>query len=849
MRRQLAAILAMVLLLSLACGVSASAAPSVADPPEKVALDFFNATRFGSAGVPNGYVLAASGDLGAQLAGEVKARFGGWPDVSVGSVWQVDAVAAEVFLGIKGDPWTLALTLTRAAPPAGGPWLVSGFRFALNYRIDHEDLQISVSPGEETAGGTVSLTLTMLSGYPAVNLRCYTGLKVSGAEVDGQPVDVVQRDNGLVVTMQDAIPGQTYVFSCDFAGTIDDKDSFRRRAYMDILPQGAYFGDIFGADFLGNPTEADVAVSVPTGWTVVTAGAPLPPDGAAASGRQEFRFHREPGTSTLITVGKYTPFASTIQGIPVSWYLMPEHAAQTDLVASITDRALAFALSHFGPDPYSDLTIAEIPPQHGGGTTSRNMIMVVPHLTRGLSARDPRNWDGVVTHEILHQWWSRGTNQFCYESLVNYAVDWMMGETDPAALRASRAYHLKSYLTVPPGEEKSILQSKNLYTDKWLFPIIYDKGAMVYGMLRAEIRDEAFEQTIREFFTSSDRSPERLQAIAEQAYGHDLDWFFRQWLDTTGRLDLSIEFAWRQKAADGYHTSIRIINDGPIEVHHVPILIRTAAGDMRQIANLGPTGEVMSMVTESPVTDIILDPDGVFLDVDPRNNVIGSGLFDRGSPGRPWLFRSLTVVAVAGLALLQVRRIRRRDKRLILRRLAAHFGFTYLPSRDNPRLPDLLMSAARTFGAASLAHHVDGDFPCAFGIYRGRLAVLRAPGAPDLPGTAGTIRIALHFPHDGAAFAICRRSRWGLPWRLRRAVDPAFDRRFSLRVESGEGGLTLDARARAAVVALGRTGAAGIRVTPFGALYYAKSPLTTTAASAALDALAAIADSLAGAVE
>jgi aminopeptidase N len=64
----------------------------------------------------------------------------------------------------------------------------------------------------------------------------------------------------------------------------------------------------------------------------------------------------------------------------------------------------------------------------------------------------------------------------------------------------------------------------------------YDKGAMILRMLRWQIGDAAFQQTLRAVLSQSDKSisSARFEEIAEATSHQNLRPFFTQWLDNTG---------------------------------------------------------------------------------------------------------------------------------------------------------------------------------------------------------------------------------------------------------------------------------------------------------------------------
>ena len=77
-----------------------------------------------------------------------------------------------------------------------------------------------------------------------------------------------------------------------------------------------------------------------------------------------------------------------------------------------------------------------------------------------------------------------------------------------------------------------------------LNPNSYQKGGWILNMLRNELGDEDFHQTIRTYYQKyrlSNADTKDFQKVAEEVSGKDLQWFFDQWLFHRGHPKLNIE--------------------------------------------------------------------------------------------------------------------------------------------------------------------------------------------------------------------------------------------------------------------------------------------------------------------
>src|SRR5260221_14120135 len=77
----------------------------------------------------------------------------------------------------------------------------------------------------------------------------------------------------------------------------------------------------------------------------------------------------------------------------------------------------------------------------------------------------------------------------------------------------------------------------------------YQKGGWILHMLRRQLGDTIFWQSIRDYYTTyagKNADTHDLQTIFEKHSGQNLDVFFRQWLYTAGQPSLNI--TWKMDA-------------------------------------------------------------------------------------------------------------------------------------------------------------------------------------------------------------------------------------------------------------------------------------------------------------
>ncbi len=146
----------------------------------------------------------------------------------------------------------------------------------------------------------------------------------------------------------------------------------------------------------------------------------------------------------------------------------------------------------------------------------------------------------------------------------------------------------------------------------------YDKGALIFRMLRDMLGEETFRAGLREYYrrfrfhqvTGTD-----LQRVMSEVSGRDLDWFFRQWLHTTHTLSYRVGDVTLRGEAGAYVLEAEILREGEA---WMPVVVE--AGDQRQtLASRERVQRVTFRLAERP-RHVVVDPDGSLIDIARADN-------------------------------------------------------------------------------------------------------------------------------------------------------------------------------------------------------------------------------------
>src|SRR5688572_18303171 len=248
-------------------------------------------------------------------------------------------------------------------------------------------------------------------------------------------------------------------------------------------------------------TAADQIAVVPgvlrRSWTDPSAG---------SGGRRYFHYgSRVPETFAASAFSaKYAVARGRWKDVALEIFHHPPHRANLDRMMSGMQAALDYYTSAFGPYPYRELRVVEVPPYSFNGRAFPSAI--------GLAEANfiTRTGPGIVdltffgtAHEVAHQWWggqvrpayAKGRG-FVSETLANYSAMLVTEKVlGPAEARRVYDFQMNRYLQRrgETGRDVPLLEVDD-------HPhVSYGKGAVAMYTLREHIGEEAVNGALRRF--------------------------------------------------------------------------------------------------------------------------------------------------------------------------------------------------------------------------------------------------------------------------------------------------------------------------------------------------------------
>ncbi len=229
-------------------------------------------------------------------------------------------------------------------------------------------------------------------------------------------------------------------------------------------------------------------------------------------------------------------------------------------VARIGREAIKYFSEQWFRYPYSHATTVEGPIE--------GMEYPMLTFTPNSPSREDQQW--VISHEFGHQWFPMvvGSNERLYPWMdegFNTFIDlagaakYFAGTTYGDSIEAHPLHLYKDHAIA--GSEQPLINKPVEVRD--LFWNGYQKPALMMQMLRYEVLgkerfDAAFREYIRVWAFKHPTPADFFRLMRDQS-GMELDWFWRDWIFTTARLDQAVDSV--SRAPDGT-TSVYLRNRG-----------------------------------------------------------------------------------------------------------------------------------------------------------------------------------------------------------------------------------------------------------------------------------------------
>jgi aminopeptidase N len=303
-------------------------------------------------------------------------------------------------------------------------------------------------------------------------------------------------------------------------------------------------------------------------------------------------------------------------GVPISAWVYPEDAARAARTLARSPLVLERFSELVAPFPYEKL--AHVQSSTAWGATEYASAVFYSEKV----FRDGDASDGVVAHELAHQWWGDSVTAadwddvWLSEGFATYFHGLFLEALGgPPALRSHMGLAAAAVRKADAQKPGAVVDPGVADPAAKLSPFSYQKGAWVLHMLRRKLGDEAFFRALRRYYqdhAGANATTEDLRHSLEAESGLDLGAFFRQWLFRSGLPGLSVAWRWEEATRQAVLEVVQLQAGDPYELD---LDLAFGVGDRveRRTVAIRGAKETLRLGLPAAPTTLQVDPDGWLL--------------------------------------------------------------------------------------------------------------------------------------------------------------------------------------------------------------------------------------------
>ena len=486
------------------------------------------------------------------------------------------------------------------------------------------NLQLELDPGTRLLKARAVVVVAPSADF---YFELHESLSPSAASVNGQPVQIstTGRANG-VRGWQVRLPAQTDTLQLDYSGTLPilDRSLDQRGVLHSLPPMASSAGSFLPAGSAWYPHPADwftyrVTLSVPGDQRALVPGrlsSEILPSTSAERYQASFDFD-QPSDGINLMAGPWQISEKIMprkagESVRLRTYFTPELAAISGLAQAYLKDTQAYLERYatlIGDYPFTEFSVVAAPLPTGFGMPTLTYmganVLKLPFI-RATS----------LGHEVLHNWWGNGVyvdyaqGNWC-EGLTTFMADYAYKEQEAGqGARDMRLGWLRDFAAIPTHNQQSLAAFRSR-THGAAAAVGYGKSAMLFGMLRDLIGEEAFERALRSFWQQHRfkmASWSDLRTAFEHASGRPLAAFFDQWLTRTGGPSVRLSGAYTQPEAGKLRLKLELAQSEPPYSLRLPLeVVYSEHSEWHWLDSSQANDSVHLAITQQP-EGVRLDP-------------------------------------------------------------------------------------------------------------------------------------------------------------------------------------------------------------------------------------------------
>ncbi|WP_161889977.1 M1 family aminopeptidase [Pontibacter russatus] len=254
----------------------------------------------------------------------------------------------------------------------------------------------------------------------------------------------------------------------------------------------------------------------------------------------------------MMAIGDFAIVEDEWRGKPVDYYVEPAFKGTAQKIFGNTPEMMEFFSTKLGV-AYPWVKYAQVVVRDFVSGAMENTTASVFMEDLQLNEREllDKNWDGIIAHELFHQWFGdyvtleSWANLPLNEAFANYSeylwAEHKYGADEAAYLQMDE---MGQYLDEAETKRVPLIRYHYNNREDMFDSHSYAKGGRILHMLRNLVGDEAWWASLNLYLTRnkfSDVEVAELRMAFEDVTGMDLMWFFDQWFMNAGHPELKVE--------------------------------------------------------------------------------------------------------------------------------------------------------------------------------------------------------------------------------------------------------------------------------------------------------------------
>ena len=381
--------------------------------------------------------------------------------------------------------------------------------------------------------------------------RSHKGMQIESLKLNGQKATFNHQNDSIYITSEGS-QSKEQSLKLSFKGIPKDgliigKNKYGSRTFFgDNWPNRAQ--NWFACnDHLSDKATVEFIVHAPKHYKVVANGQLMSIKKSKANKTYHYNSSISLPTKVMVigVADMHIEEAGMIDGKKVKSCVYPKHKKEALHDLEIAPSILEFYINYIAPYEYEKLDNVQSTTRFGGMENAACIFYDEDALD------GTRTSEALIAHEIVHQWFGNSATEkdWCHlwlsEGFATYLTNVYFEQTKGvSAFRERLIKERKTIISFEKRYKSPVVDTAYNSLMDLLNPNSYQKGGWVLHMLRNELGDEDFHQTIRTYYQKyrlSNSDTKDFQNVAEEVSDKDLQWFFDQWLFHRGHPKLNIE--------------------------------------------------------------------------------------------------------------------------------------------------------------------------------------------------------------------------------------------------------------------------------------------------------------------